>query len=244
MINVKLNIRGFGEIETSVEDLEELEKTLNITKKFIDELAADAPVHDTAGRGKTECDVMFTPEELKEASENVIPTVQQEADRVFFNSVPVQIPSSQVVAVPPAPVVAPQPPAGNGSPVELDADGLPWDSRIHSRTRSKTSDGRWKLKRGSDVAVRESVKTELTQVMQIPTPPPAPVAANGAPAGETFITLMPKIAAAVNAGRLTQEQVAQTAQNLGLPSIVMASSRPDLIPALSMALSTLAGGPL
>lgn len=40
---------------------------------------------------------------------------------------------------------APESPAGG---VELDADGLPWDERIHAGTKRKNADGRWTAKRG------------------------------------------------------------------------------------------------
>lgn len=64
--------------------------------------------------------------------------------------------------VPPAPAV------------EVDAEGLPWDKRIHSRTRSKVKDGTWKKQRnlGPDVIAR--VEGELRQIMNLPPAPPPP----------------------------------------------------------------------
>ncbi len=43
---------------------------------------------------------------------------------------------------------APAPHASRAGGVELDADGLPWDERIHAGTKRKTADGRWTAKRG------------------------------------------------------------------------------------------------
>lgn len=77
--------------------------------------------------------------------------------------------------------------SGNASPssdVELDADGLPWDGRIHSGPedkRPKNADGRWRRKRGVDDAEVERVTAELRQVMGAPAPAPTPAAAGTPP---------------------------------------------------------------
>lgn len=54
------------------------------------------------------------------------------------------------------------------SHVELDSEGLPWDSRIHSSSRGKIANGTWKLMRGSDPARVEAVKGELRALMSAP----------------------------------------------------------------------------
>lgn len=41
-------------------------------------------------------------------------------------------------------------PDNNTNGEELDPDGRPWDSRIDTEKKTKTRDGRWKLKRGAD----------------------------------------------------------------------------------------------
>lgn len=43
----------------------------------------------------------------------------------------------------------------------VDADGLPWDERIHAGTQTKTADGRWKRKRGVDQTLVDQVVAEL-----------------------------------------------------------------------------------
>ena len=58
--------------------------------------------------------------------------------------------------------------------VELDAEGLPWDARIHSDSRKKLAKGNtWKLMRGIDKQLVKNVKAELKAAF--------PPAAAGAP---------------------------------------------------------------
>lgn len=104
-------------------------------------------------------------------------------------------PVATVPAPPPAPVAAsPQ--------VEVDAEGFPWDARIHASTKTKTKDGKWRRRVGVEVETVEAVQSELAGVMNA-TGPAAPVGEDIVPAD----TL-----AAINAGTfdgtLTPEQVA------------------------------------
>lgn len=61
----------------------------------------------------------------------------------------------------------------------LDADGLPWDKRIHSRGKTRLSDDTWRLARKPNdktddewTTYVESVKSELKAVQDIPVTPP------------------------------------------------------------------------
>lgn len=64
--------------------------------------------------------------------------------------------------------------------VDLDSDGKEWDERIHSSSRAKNGDGRWKLKRGvdkalvaqvlGDVAIEDEADGSVT-IPDLPTPP-------------------------------------------------------------------------
>ncbi len=45
--------------------------------------------------------------------------------------------------------------------VELDADGLPWDARIHAEKKSKNKDQTWRTKRGLLPGVLEAITAEL-----------------------------------------------------------------------------------
>lgn len=96
-------------------------------------------------------------------------------------AVPTPTSTSAVPApVPPVPMPAPAAPvpavpAPPASPVgiEVDADGLPWDSRIHASGKDgkpKNADGRWRQKRGlNDPALKARVEAELRQAMGAPT---------------------------------------------------------------------------
>lgn len=62
----------------------------------------------------------------------------------------------------------------NASPSEVDADGLPWDARIHSgppTTRPKNADGRWRRARGVSDATVAAVIAELLAATGVPVPP-------------------------------------------------------------------------
>ena len=163
-----------------------------------------------------------------------------------FDSVtPAQTP--EVAA--PAPTV-PAAPLNPAPGVELDADGLPWDARIHSESRSKVVAGTWKYKRGVDPRLVEEVETELRAVMGVPVPaapevpapdptPPAAAPAPIPPAGPTFPSLMLKISKAVADGRTTQVAVIETVKACGLPSLPALATRPDLVASVDAAIDAL-----
>ena len=86
--------------------------------------------------------------------------------------------STATVPVPPAPAPLSAPvaavPAAPAAPtslagIEVDADGLPWDARIHASGKDgkpKNADGRWRQKRGlNDGALKARVEAELRQAM-------------------------------------------------------------------------------
>lgn len=79
---------------------------------------------------------------------------------------------------PPAPPAADVPPAPVTSPcVELDAQGLPWDGRIHSETKNRNADKTWRKKRGVDPALVIEVEARLRELVAIPAAPEQPPAA-------------------------------------------------------------------
>ncbi len=61
---------------------------------------------------------------------------------------------------------------------ERDSTGLLWDERIHAATKVKTSDGKWRQKRGVDKALVAQVEAQLRSTL----PPPAPQPVAAAPA--------------------------------------------------------------
>lgn len=191
-----------------------------------------------------------------------------------------------MVAAPPVANVAPVPPAPQAPGIEVDAQGMPWDNRIHSGSRAKVADGSWRQKRNLDPNLLAQVEGELRATMGLPVsapalapvspagafapaapepvaPPPPPAAvvpvpppfvANAAPsvvpaattpppptppAGVattaspsnpvTFPALMQKITQAFIAKTLDQATIQGACQQVGLPSLPMLASRPDLV---------------
>jgi hypothetical protein len=72
--------------------------------------------------------------------------------------------------------------AAVASGTELDAEGIPWDKRIHASSKGKVAKGTWRTKRGLDVAVLAQVKAELLQNIHLAANPVAIPAAPITPA--------------------------------------------------------------
>lgn len=123
-----------------------------------------------------------------EAAFPPVPSAPTAAPAIPVTSAPAGTPGDGTA--PPSPPVGSDngptaPIASPSSGVELDADGLPWDARIHSGPadkRPKNADGRWRRARGVDDATVEQVTAELRQVMGAPAPAPTPAAAPTPPA--------------------------------------------------------------
>lgn len=148
-----------------------------------------------------------------------------------------------------APMTTPATPVSMG--VVLDNDGLPWDARIHSSKKTKTPDGKWRLMRGVNLETVQVVKNELRATMNLPPAPvktagvampvpPPPASANVSAA--LFAALVNKVTAALGAQKLTQAQLVQVCQSVGLPNLPAAGSRPDLIPNIDAQLTAIIGG--
>lgn len=60
-------------------------------------------------------------------------------------------------------IATPTPAATSGTAPMVDADGLPWDGRIHSSSKECNNDGRWKKKRGVGDVFYNQVRSELLQ---------------------------------------------------------------------------------
>jgi len=160
------------------------------------------------------------------------------------------------VGVPPAPPPAPEAavpaaPAAPASPagIDVDADGLPWDARIHAGGRAQNADGRWRQKRGlNDAALKARVEAELRQAMGAPSValggpnapfvPPAPIATEtpaipsppAAPtAPDTFASLASRMGPHLMSGKLTSAALDSICVEFGLPSMALLPTRPDLV---------------
>lgn len=107
------------------------------------------------------------------------------------------------------------------APIELDSEGLQWDAEIHSRAKTKTSDGKWRMKR------------TVEKPVEVPPPPPIAITEKElAPIEDphTFPKLMTKITTAVNAKQITPAEIMKIINDAGLPSLPIISTRADLIP--------------
>jgi len=148
----------------------------------------------------------------------------------------------------PAAPLTPPPPCepvqAEGGPV--DADGLPWDDRIHAKTAdgggSLTADGRWRKKRGVADALVQVVTAELKgdippPPVDVPAPPvtvatapdPAPSISSAVPPIQLFQRLMGKITPAQNAGKLTVVDIAGMCEAVGVKMLGDLIQRPDLL---------------
>lgn len=128
---------------------------------------------------------------------------------------------------------------------DLDSRGLPWDSRVHARTKSKNADGHWKPQRGLDPKILLAVESQLRELVvapqdfadpSIPLPPiveevvetPVSVAVTEEPSG--FQSLMGLVSSAVKNGQITPGTVLKILGEFGIPSLPVAATRLDLLP--------------
>jgi len=185
----------------------------------------------------------------------------------------------QAAVVPPAPapvddVTAAFGPADPPEPVQsaggpVDADGLPWDVRIHATTAdgggSRTADGRWRKKRGVADALVQTVTAELRaalpaspicaadtvdisdicaaeggDVVVPPEPPPAPAPAAVHPPIVLFQALMKKVTPLQNAGKLTVLDITGMCETVGVKKLGDLLQRPDLIPVVEAQVDAIA----
>ena len=90
-------------------------------------------------------------------------------------NVPSALPAAESSAV-----TTPTPPPAPSPTGEIDADGVPWDSRIHSGPadkKPKNADGRWRRGRGVSDEVHAAITAELRAAQGL-----APIAADPTPA--------------------------------------------------------------
>lgn len=103
----------------------------------------------------------------------------------FPSSAATATPSPQVASAMAAAGVQPAASASPSGPVEYDTAGLPWDARIHNKGRTKKKDGTWKLQKGLDPIIAQTVVAELAARKLVPgavaAPPTFPMPAQSAP---------------------------------------------------------------
>ncbi len=167
--------------------------------------------------------------------------------------VPVPVPPSALPPIPKPPGEAPAP--------LFDLAGVQYDANLHSSTKSKTIDGRWKARRnrgGSQIPPAGAVT--VVAAPPIPPPPasvspqsddgddidveddsgePTGLPAGSAPIGMTtaadFLKFIDKITEGLNASTVTQAKIAEVLTRFSIDSLFSLSARPELIAGVSAA---------
>ena len=116
--------------------------------------------------------------------------------------------------------------------VELDERGIPWDSRIHARTKTKIANGTWKRKRGVTDVEYEKVVAELVQTMALPSPKTPEMSPVPASKSATYEDLMAFATAAISREEINHHEIASICQNYGIASLPLCGTRPDMIPSI------------
>jgi hypothetical protein len=153
----------------------------------------------------------FTPEDLADLKADVKITEPNLVPPSIPTETPVSPPGVSItppgIVTEPTAVLAAQKAAMG---VELDSAGLPWSDQIHARTKTKTADGKWKLKRGADPKLIAQV--QAAQPVELPGP--AAIVPEAIPATvETFMAYAAKIDAA-GAGSYVEIQAHLAAQGI------------------------------
>lgn len=229
-------------MQITIDTVLDTPKALRILAQFLDDYAA---AHSTPG----EPAVNESPPEhgLSMSASDFAP----------IPSVPVPVAPVIPLPVDLVPIVPP-PPGPAGAP-EFDSAGVAYDPNKHSSTRGKTIDGKWKLRRnrsGSVPAVTNgtlaiqgvpvptgqetvAIATYVAGRVPVPLPPPVPAsivadddaeleADEPAPPMD-FPTFITRITAGMNAGTITQLQIAETLAHFRLDSLFSLNMKPELI---------------
>ena len=151
--------------------------------------------------------------------------------------------ASATPAVPPA---VPAPPAGgsvNPAGKQLDSRGLPHDGRIHSTPPTITDKGVWRKKRGlNDEALVHRIETELRAGQTVLAPVATPEASVPLPPVDLpapphdLASLLQRCAPMLASKALDMGQVIAACKAVGVESLAVLASRPDLVPAVWAAL--------
>lgn len=178
-------------------------------------------------------------------------------------------PAAPTLTDPPVPT-APAPTAPDGTdastepphPVfDLDADGAVWDARLHSSSRTKTADGRWKKRRGSadlpppapaatmapspaaTMAPAEPVipwgDAPAAPPAPAPTVPPVPAAPAAPVDASAFPAFMQHVAKLQAAKMLPMVTLLEIIKRHGFATLIELSKQPEAIPAVMADLPSL-----
>ena len=172
------------------------------------------------------------PDDKPIIEEELIPVVNFNFSELNHDPKPEAI-FGKCASIPEPPPVIPVPPQS----VELDCHGLPWDRRIHARTRTKNKDGSWKRLRGLSNTIVDKIESQLKSVQDLPPVPVLPSEEQIAAPG--FADMMSLITGAISKKTLERHDIMKVLDRHGIPSIPIAATRPDLIPAIILELKEL-----
>ena len=133
-----------------------------------------------------------------------------------------------------------------GVSYELDEDHRPWDGRIDSSAKSKTVDGRWKIKRGTDPALVAQVKAEyatahtedprtetpIAPPAETPVAPPAAETAIAPPADAPAAMDYPTFLQTLMGAAIPPATVTAALAKYNIAAMPQLAGKPEVIPAL------------
>ena len=138
-------------------------------------------------------------------------------------------------------VVDTVPPYNAATPV--DVDGIPWDTRIHASTQTKTVPGQWKLAKGVDKALVGRLIASYAaagwgpQTAAAPPPPAAQTAAAPPPPAAAasvtdFASFVKHANGLIAGGQATWDSVNAVCKSMGLNGFTDLNAQPTMIPAV------------
>lgn len=121
---------------------------------------------------------------------------------------------------------------------EIDNNGIPWDSRIHAKSKTKNADGNWKLARGVEIAEVDRVVNELLQKPTVVPPvPTAPIINSEIPKSmmdkfeqQNFDYFVSRLTEYLREGKTTRMEVNNACETVGLENFTELQHVPELIP--------------
>jgi hypothetical protein len=137
-------------------------------------------------------------------------TGQEATDALFGQHAAPPLPATVVPTVPVA-------------PVELDAEGKPWDPELHASSKAKIGDGTWRRKRNAAPAV--PTPPVVPAAPAVPTPPVVPAAP--VVSAVTVPELTQALMAAMMAQKIDGLAINALCQRHGVPNIVALSQHAD-----------------
>ena len=194
--------------------------TQNLTPEILDNVTESINLENAIV--ETITDAMHRPDELNETKQTID---GRRGIKITHVEPGVDI-EEELIHVPAERVYIP----GNG--VDRDTDGAEWNSDLHSRTKTKTVDGRWKKKKVFGDKSPPVPSASLAAVFEPTTPPRAPIAPPpppSLPGKPTFGQLIIKATSAVRSNKISQKDLNDAVKSLGVVSLPMLSGHDDKI---------------